>query len=138
MNPFDYNHPPDAPASGQLYIATVKPFDAVSPSDHQPLARVRYTNGKTFVGRDTVRHIDVHRETGQPVEHWMRIDGYAREIVSQISTLVADGAVSPVACFTELRYHLDADTGWSPAIDALSDEDWAAVQWRVTDLLRTG
>ena len=53
MNPFDYN-PPDsqqAPASDEVYVAAVKPYAAVSPSDRQPLARIRYTNGKTFVGQ---------------------------------------------------------------------------------------
>ena len=140
MNPFDYN-PPDsrqAPASDVVYVAAVKPYSAVSPSDRQPLARVRYTNGKTFVGHHVVRHIDLLRETGRPAENWLVIDRLAREVVEQIDNLASQGTIRQVVCFSELRYQIDADTGWSPEVDALPAEDWAAVQWRVTDILRTG
>lgn len=140
MNPFDYN-PPDsrqAPASDEVYVAAVKPYSAVSPSDRQPLARVRYTNGKTFVGHHVVRHIDLLRETGRPAEYWLVIDRLAREVVGQIDNLASQGTIRQVVCFSELRYQIDADTGWSPEVDALPAEDWAAVQWRVTDILRTG
>jgi len=141
MNPFDYN-PPDsrqaAPASDEVYVAAVKPHAAVSPSDRQPLARVRYTNGQTFVGHHLLRHIDLHRETGRPVDYWLAIDRLARQVVSQIDTLVSQRTIRQVVCFSELRYQIDVDTGWSPEVDALPTEDWAAVQWRVTDILRTG
>ena len=140
MNPFDYT-PPDsrqAPASDEVYVAAVKPYSAVSPSDRQPLARVRYTNGKTFVGHHVVRHIDLLRETGRPAEYWLVIDRLAREVVEQIDNLASQGTIRQVVCFSELRYQIDADTGWSPEVDALPAEDWAAVQWRVTDILRTG
>lgn len=140
MNPFDYN-PPDsqqAPASDEVYVAAVKPYAAVSPSDRQPLARIRYTNGKTFVGHHVMRHIDLHRETGRPVDYWLAIDRLAREIRAQIDTLVKQGTIHQVTCFSELRSQIDADAGWSPEVDALPKEDWAAVQWRVTDILRTG
>lgn len=140
MNPFDYN-PPDsrqAPTSDEVYVAAVKPYAAVSQSDRQPLARIRYTNGKTFVGHHVVRHIDLHPETGRPVDYWLAIDRLARQVVSQIDTLVSQGTVCPVVCFSELRNQIDVDTGWSPEVDALPTEDWAAVQWRVTDILRTG
>ncbi len=53
-------------------------------------------------------------------------------------TLVNQGTIRQVTCFTELRSQIDADAGWSPEVDALPKEDWAAVQWRVTDILRTG
>ena len=140
MNPFDYN-PPDsqqAPASDEAYVAAVKPYAAVSPSDRQPLARVRYTNGKTFVGRHVMRHIDLYRETGRPVDYWLAIDRLAHEGRAQIDTLVNQHTIRQVTCFSELRSQIDADAGWSPEVDALSREDWAAVQWRVTDILRTG
>jgi hypothetical protein len=140
MNPFDYN-PPDsqqAPASDEAYVAAVKPYAAVSPSDRQPLARVRYTNGKTFVGRHVMRHIDLYRETGRPVDYWLAIDRLAHEVRAQIDTLVNQHTIRQVTCFSELRSQIDADAGWSPEVAALSREDWAAVQWRVTDILRTG
>lgn len=140
MNPFDYN-PPDsqqAPASDEAYVAAVKPYAAVSPSDRQPLARVRYTNGMTFVGRHVMRHIDLYRETGWPVDYWLAIDRLAHEVRAQIDTLVNQHTIRQVTCFSELRSQIDADAGWSPEVAALSREDWAAVQWRVTDILRTG
>ena len=140
MNPFDYN-PPDsqqAPASDEAYVAAVKPYAAVSPSDRQPLARVRYTNGMTFVGRHVMRHIDLYRETGRPVDYWLAIDRLAHEVRAQIDTLVNQHTIRQVTCFSELRSQIDADAGWSPEVAALSREDWAAVQWRVTDILRTG
>ncbi|MBU8841533.1 hypothetical protein [Mycolicibacterium goodii] len=139
MNPFD--NPPEsrqAPASDSVYVAAVKPYAAVSPSDRQPLARVRYTNGTTFIGHDLLRHVDLHRETGRPVDYWLGIDRLARQVVDQIEGLVRDGTVPQVTCFSELHSRIDANVGWSPEIDTLPPEDWAAVQWRVTDILRTG
>ncbi|MGV0654951.1 hypothetical protein ABQE48_13890 [Mycolicibacterium thermoresistibile] len=140
MNPFN-PYPPDsrqAPASDAIYVASVAPNAAVSPSDRQPLARIRYTNGKTFVAHQFVRHIDVHRETGRPVDYWQEIDSYARQVAAQISQMTSHGTLQPVACFSELHYQIDPNAGWSPTIDNLPTEDWTAVQWRVTDLLRTG
>ena len=46
-------------------------------------------------------------------------------------------ALPPIACFTELRHHIDPQAGWTPEIAALSPEEWTAVQHRVTDILRS-
>ena len=63
---------------------------------------------------------------------------FAAEVRAQIDTLVNQHTIRQVTCFSELRSQIDADAGWSPEVDALPREDWAAVQWRVTDILRTG
>ncbi len=140
MDPFDCP-PPDGgtqvPASTAPYVAAVRPFHAVSADDHHPVARVRLTNGLTYLSWHHVRHDDLANVTHRPVTYWIHIDQHARDVVARIRELTATGAVPQVMCFTELRHHIDPNNGWTPAIAALPPEDWAAVQYRVTDILRS-
>lgn len=140
MSPFDdkpADGPPSAPSNNEVYIASVRPNDAVSPSDGQPLARVRYTNGLTYLDWAHVRHVDLLRDTQRPADYWRRIDRLAHKIVRHINTLAAAGAIPRVACFSELAHLMDPNEGWGDEIDCLPSEDWCAVQHRVTDILRT-
>lgn len=119
-----------------VYIASVRPADNVACSDNHPLARVRFSNGKEFIGWRHVRHDQLTAQTGRPLEYWQRIDAMAAQIVSQIHDMIGQRRIPRITEFSELHHHFDANTGWGNHIDALSPQDWAAVQWRVTDRLR--
>lgn len=128
-------HEPGEP-SHTVYIASVRPGDNVACSDNHPLARVRFSNGKEFIGWRHVRHDELAAHTGRTLEYWQHIDALAACVVGQIQQLVNQRRIPRVTEFSELHGHFDANTGWGNDIDALTSQDWAAVQWRVTDRLR--
>ena len=140
MDPFD-SPPPDrnaqSPTTPAPYVAAVRPFHAVSVDDRHPVARVRLTNGLTYLSWHHVRHDDLAAVTHRPATYWLHIDRHAHDVVARIRTLSATGALPQIACFTELRHHIDPQAGWTPEIAALSPEEWTAVQHRVTDILRS-
>lgn len=139
MSPWHFP-PPDAstPVRREPYVAAVRPFDVVAPTDGHPMARVRLSNGCTYVGWRHVRHESLADYTHQPLQYWLAIDRYAQEVVRQIHTLVAAGTLPrDVLCFSDLHYHMDANEGWGEELDALTPDGWAAVQERVTDILRS-
>ena len=139
-DPFD-SPPPDrnaqSPTTPAPYVAAVRPFHAVSVDDRHPVARVRLTNGLTYLSWHHVRHDDLAAVTHRPATYWLHIDRHAHDVVARIRTLSATGALPQIACFTELRHHIDPNAGWTAGIAALPPEDWTAVQHRVTDILRS-
>lgn len=140
MEPFDSSPPgrsAQSPPAAAPYVAAVRPFHAISADDQQPVARVRLTNGLTYLSWHNVRHDDLAAVTHRPAAYWLHIDRHAHDVVARIRTLSATGALPPIACFTELRHHIDPQAGWTPEIAALSPEEWTAVQHRVTDILRS-
>jgi hypothetical protein len=118
------------------FVATVCPFDNQACTDSHPLARVRYTNGRTFTGWRYVRHHDLGAQTGQQLPYWQIVDTHARHIATQIREMSARGEVPDITDFAQLRDHFDANAGWGPDIDALDPATFAAIAWRVTELLR--
>ncbi|WP_082956768.1 hypothetical protein [Mycolicibacter sinensis] len=119
------------------FVASVKPFDTVASGDAHPLARVRYGRGTAFVRWRHIRHDTLLAETGRTLDYWLRIDAYASQIIYQVRELISKARIPAVADFADLHNHLDANTGWGNPIDSLSAEDFAAVQWRFTDRIRT-
>ena len=67
MDPFD-SPPPARPAQSPPtpapYVAAVRPFHAVSVDDRHPVARVRLTNGLTYLSWHHVRHDDLVARLG--------------------------------------------------------------------------
>lgn len=94
-------------------MAAVRPFHAVSADDNHPVARVRLTNGLTYLSWHHVRHDDLAAVTHRPVTYWLHIDHHARGVVARIRELTATGALPQVVCFTELRHHIDPNSGWT-------------------------
>lgn len=110
MEPFDSSPPgrsAQSPPAAAPYVAAVRPFHAISADDQQPVARVRLTNGLTYLSWHHVRHDDLAAVTHRPATYWLHIDRHAHDVVARIRTLSATGALPPIACFTELRHHID-------------------------------
>lgn len=122
---------------GPEFVASVKPFDTVASADLPPLARVRYGRGSAFIRWRHISHDALVAETGRPLDYWLRIDAYAAQLIYQVRELISKARIPAVADFADLHNHLDANTGWGEPIDSLSHEDFAAVQWRFTDRIRT-
>ena len=134
-DPYRANNDPVHPSPE--FVAAVKPFDTVARADTPPLARVRYGRGTAFTRWRRISHDELAAETGRSLDYWLRIDAYAGQLIHQVRELVSRTRIPPVADFADLHNHLDANTGWGEPIDSLSPEDFAAVQWRFTDRIRT-
>ncbi|MBS9535588.1 hypothetical protein KIH27_18540 [Mycobacterium sp. M1] len=130
-------HPDNPTDTRPVFVATVRLFDSATEFGNYPLARVRYASGRRFISWAHVRHDRIQRATGETINYWFCIDTWAAQIIDQIQAMVAAGHIPPVVDFSSLHDHFDANSGWGPVIDNLSPDDFAAVQWRVTDRLRT-
>lgn len=128
-----------APQPQQTYLACARLHDLPDSAGRliDGTARVRYTNGHRFTGYRDVPTTDLATVTGHDLTYWRRLNTEAHTIIAKITYLMFSGTIPRrVTDFSELHAFFDANTGWSPSIDQLDNDQWIYVQWLVTDILR--